>query len=79
MAIVKIISIGDELGVVLPPESLKHLNVRVGDTLYLTEQANGIHLSSIEPEMRKAISCVMREHRDVLKRLADTEDPEHPV
>ena len=72
MTTVEVIRVGEELGIILPPETLKHLNVQVGDTLYITEQPDGIHLSAVEPEALDAMKRVMRKNRDVLKMLADS-------
>ncbi|MBS1800343.1 MAG: AbrB/MazE/SpoVT family DNA-binding domain-containing protein [Acidobacteria bacterium] len=72
MTTVEVIGVGDGLGIILPPESLKHPNVEVGDTLYVTVKPNGIHLSAIEPKTLEAMNRVMYKNRDVLKRLADS-------
>jgi antitoxin component of MazEF toxin-antitoxin module len=50
MTTTEVISVGDQLGIIPPPEALKHLNVGPGDTLYLTVQSNSIYLSVIEPK-----------------------------
>ena len=68
----EVISVGDELGIMLPSVALKHLNVEIGDTVYITVQPNGIHLSVIEPRTLDAMNRVMHEHREVLKKLAES-------
>jgi antitoxin component of MazEF toxin-antitoxin module len=67
-----VISVGDQLGIIPPPEALKHLNVGPGDTLYLTVQSNSIYLSVIEPKnsMRDK-PCHARESGR-LEKLADS-------
>ena len=72
MTTVDVIRVGEELGIILPPETLKHLNVQVGDSLYITEQSDGIRLSVVEPETLDAMKRVMRENRETLKKLADS-------
>ncbi|MFC7459843.1 AbrB/MazE/SpoVT family DNA-binding domain-containing protein [Hydrogenophaga defluvii] len=37
----KLIEVGDSLGVILPEEVLASLNVTVGDSLYVTELTSG--------------------------------------
>jgi len=71
---VKIIDIGNSQGVILPKETLARLNVRKGDTLYLTEGPQGIRLVPYDEEFSvqmEAARKIMRENRDVLKKLAE--------
>lgn len=70
----KIISIGNSSGVILPKETLARLNVKKGDVLYLTEGPQGIHLVPYDEEFAHQMEVareIMRENRDVLKRLAE--------
>lgn len=70
----KIISIGNSSGVILPKETLARLNVQKGDTLYLTESPQGIRLVPNDEEFARQMEVareIMRENRDVLKRLAE--------
>jgi putative addiction module antidote len=70
----KIIAIGNSAGIILPKETLTRLNVKKGDTLYITEGSQGIRLLSFDPEFAiqmEAARDVMRENRDVLQRLAE--------
>jgi antitoxin component of MazEF toxin-antitoxin module len=46
----KVIAIGDSLGILLPEVVLTHLNMRVGDFLLLTETADGFELTRPDPE-----------------------------
>jgi antitoxin component of MazEF toxin-antitoxin module len=46
----EVIGIGEELGVILPPKALDHLNVALGDAVYITLRNNSIYLSSTDPE-----------------------------
>jgi putative addiction module antidote len=70
----KIISVGNSAGIILPKETLARLNVQKGDTLYITESAEGIRLMPYDQEFAKQMEAgreVMRENRDVLHRLAE--------
>ena len=69
----KIIKVGNSAGVILPKEVLAHLRVAQGDSLYLTETANGYHLTPTDPgfEAKMALAeTLMREDRDILHVLA---------
>jgi putative addiction module antidote len=71
---IKIISIGNSNGVILPKETLARMNVQKGDTLYLTEGPQGIRLVPFDEEFAAQMEAareVMRENRDVLQRLAE--------
>ncbi|MCH7995690.1 MAG: AbrB/MazE/SpoVT family DNA-binding domain-containing protein [Planctomycetes bacterium] len=74
MTTLKITTVGNSTGVVLPKEILQHLRVSKGDTLYVLETPNGIEISPYNPEFAKQMSTaeqVMRDDRDVLKKLAE--------
>ncbi|MBB5344680.1 AbrB/MazE/SpoVT family DNA-binding domain-containing protein [Tunturibacter empetritectus] len=71
---VKITTIGNSVGIVLPKEILSHLHVEKGDTLYVTESPDGIRLSPYDAALGRKLDAfeqVMRENRDVLKKLAE--------
>jgi putative addiction module antidote len=70
----KIIAIGNSAGIILPKETLARLNVEKGDTIYVTEGSEGIRLMAFDPEFAAQMVVareIMRENRDVLKRLAE--------
>jgi len=70
---VKITTLGNSVGIVLPKEILSKLKVAKGDTLYLTETPDGFNLVPYEPDFAQKMEIledVMRENRDVLRRLA---------
>jgi putative addiction module antidote len=70
----KLTPIGDSVGVVLPREILQSLRVDQGDELYVLETPNGIELSPYNPDFASQIEVaerVMREDRDVLRKLAE--------
>ncbi|HWG21363.1 MAG TPA: AbrB/MazE/SpoVT family DNA-binding domain-containing protein [Terracidiphilus sp.] len=71
---VKVIAIGNSQGVILPKETLARLNVGKGDTLYLTEGQQGIRLVPYDEEFAAQMDAareIMRENRDVLRKLAE--------
>ena len=74
MTTLKLTTVGNSTGVVLPREVLQHLRVEKGDKLYVLETPNGIQLTPYSPEFGKQVEIaeqVMREDRDVLKKLAE--------
>ena len=69
----KITSIGNSAGVILPKELLARLRVDKGDELYALETPDGIRLTSYDPTLAaqmEATEKIMREDRDVQRRLA---------
>ena len=67
-------TVGNSTGVVLPKEVLHRLRVDKGDLLYVLETPNGIELTPYNPEFAAQMEVaerVMREDRDVLKKLAE--------
>jgi len=70
----KLTTIGNSTGVVLPKEILQRLRVDRGDTLYVVETPTGIELTPYNPDFAAQIDVaerVMREDRDVLRKLAE--------
>jgi putative addiction module antidote len=71
---VKITTVGNSVGIVLPKEILSHMNVVKGESLYATKTADGIHLVPYDEEFATQMETgreVMREYRDVLRKLAE--------
>jgi putative addiction module antidote len=69
----KITSIGNSAGVVLPRELLARLRVEKGDTLYVTELPDGIKLAAFDPAFAAKMEVaekVMRRRRNLLHELA---------
>ena len=69
----KITSIGNSAGVILPKEVLEKLRVGKGDTLFLTETPTGFEVTAFDEEFGLQIRLaeeIMREDRDVLHQLA---------
>ena len=74
MTTVKVTTVGNSTGIVLPKEVLQHLRVGKGDTLYVIETPDGVRLTPYSPEFAQQAEVaeqVMREDRDVLKKLAE--------
>ena len=74
MTTLKITTIGNSVGVIFPKEVLTRLRVDKGDTLYLTETARGIELSAYDNDFvndMEMVDKIIRENRNVLKKLAD--------
>lgn len=70
----KLIAVGNSTGLILSREVLAHLRVERGDQLYLVETSRGVELSPYDPEFAQHMDMaeqVMREDRDVLKKLAE--------
>ncbi len=74
MQTLKVTVVGNSAGVVLPKEVLEKLRVSKGDLLYAVETKNGIELTAYNPTFvtqMEAAERVMREDKDVLRRLAE--------
>lgn len=72
-ATLKVTTVGNSVGIVLPKEILERLRVKKGDTLFVTETPEGIELRAFDAEFAEQMAIaeqVMREDRDVLRKLA---------
>ena len=70
---VKLTSIGNSVGVILPKEALAKMKVSKGDTLFLAEEPEGYSLSPYEKnfdEQVKVAEGVMNKYRNALHELA---------
>jgi putative addiction module antidote len=73
MATIKLTTVGNSVGVVLPRELLAKLRVDKGDVLYVVETPDGIELTPYRPDFAQQMDLaedIMRENRDVLRKLA---------
>ncbi len=73
MYTIKIRKVGNSLGATFPKEVLAKLNVGEGDDLYITETADGVHLSPYNPEFAAAMEAfevVRKQYRDAFRELA---------
>ncbi len=69
----KITTVGNSAGVVLPKELLARLRLDKGDMLFVAELPDGIKLTPYDPTFAEQMTVaekIMREDRDVLRRLA---------
>ncbi len=74
MAALKLTAIGNSTGVILPKEMLERMRVSKGDTLQVVETPDGYELRPYDPEFAEWMDIaeqVMREDRDVLRKLAE--------
>lgn len=70
----KITTVGNSAGVILPKELLARLRLEKGDELYALETPDGIRLTAFDPELAAQMDVaeqVMREDRAVLRKLAE--------
>ena len=73
MIALKVTTVGNSTGVVLPKEVLARLKVGRGDTVYLVETPEGYELTPYDESFARQVRAaekVMREQRDVLRELA---------
>jgi putative addiction module antidote len=69
----KLTSIGNSVGLILPKELLERLKVAKGDSLCVTDTPNGIELTPYDAEFERAMDAgrkVMRRYRNTLRALA---------
>lgn len=72
MTVLKLTTIGNSVGVILPREVLTKLRVSKGDLLYVREVPDGVTLTPYNPDFDRQMELaetVMRKNRDVLRRL----------
>ena len=70
----KLTTIGNSVGVVLPGELLEKLRLSKGDYVHVLETANGVELVPWDEEFGRQMDVaekVMRKRRNVLRRLAE--------
>jgi len=69
----KVVQVGNSLGVILPRETAERLRVVKGDTLNCVETQGGIELSPYDPGFEKKMAVarrIMRRYRNALRELA---------
>ena len=69
----KLIAIGNSLGVVLPKDALGKLKVGKGDSLFITESPDGYRLTPFNPLFERQMAVarkVMKKRRAILRELA---------
>jgi putative addiction module antidote len=73
MTALKLTQIGNSVGIILPKEVLARLKVGKGDSLFVTEAANGVTLTPYAPDLDEELRLgreFMREYRDTFHQLA---------
>jgi putative addiction module antidote len=74
MTALTIRKIGNSEGVILPKEILAKMHVSEGDRVFVTEAPGGFYVRNYDPVFEQQMSVaegIMREDRDVLKKLAE--------
>ncbi|HWQ40385.1 MAG TPA: AbrB/MazE/SpoVT family DNA-binding domain-containing protein [Burkholderiales bacterium] len=72
---IKITTVGNSAGIVLPKALLARLHLAKGDVLYATELPDGIKLSPYDPRIARQMEVaerVMRKRRTLLRKLAES-------
>jgi putative addiction module antidote len=70
---VKVTSIGNSAGIILPKEMLERLRISKGDFLTVTETPDGVQLSTYDEKVTRQMDIaerIMRENRNMLRKLA---------
>ena len=69
----RITTVGNSAGVILPKELLARLRLEKGDELYVVETPDGFRLSAYDPTLAAQMGVaeqVMRRRRNLLHKLA---------
>ena len=73
MQTLKLTQIGNSVGVILPKEVLARLKREKGDTVFVTDAANGVMLTPYSAEFEQQMTSarrIMKRRRSVLRELA---------
>ena len=73
MSKLKVVKVGNSLGVILPKETAERLRVGKGDELNCVETQGGIELTPYDAGFEKKMAVarrVMRRYRNALRELA---------
>jgi len=73
MTTLKLTQIGNSVGVILPKDVLARLKLEKGDSVFLTDAANGVLLTPYDPEFEAQMDearNIMKRRRNVLRELA---------
>ncbi len=71
----KVTTVGNSAGVILPKELLARLRLEKGDALYATELPDGIKLTPFDSKLAEQMEVaerIMRKDRNLLRKLADS-------
>lgn len=70
----KLIAVGNSVGVILPKELLARLRVAKGDSLHVLDEPDGVKLTPYDPDFAdkmERVERIMGENRNLLRRLAE--------
>ncbi|MEO8248052.1 MAG: AbrB/MazE/SpoVT family DNA-binding domain-containing protein [Burkholderiales bacterium] len=73
MTTLKLTQVGNSVGVIFPKDVLARLKVEKGDTLFVTDSANGVTLTPYSAEFETQMTAarrIMKKRRNVLRELA---------
>jgi putative addiction module antidote len=73
LGVLKVIRIGNSLGVVLPREIIADLAVEKGDRLYLTRSPEGYRITKSDPDFERRVALARRivsKRHNALRQLA---------
>ncbi len=74
MTTLRVTSVGNSVGIILPKELLGRLRLARGDTLHVIETPRGFELSPYDPALEEELTAgraVMKRYRGALRRLAE--------
>lgn len=66
--------IGNSFGVIFPKQLMENLHVKVGESLYVVENPNGVTLTPYDPDFEKimdAYNGFSQQYRNALRELAN--------
>jgi putative addiction module antidote len=69
----KITTVGASAGIILTKDVMARLNVKKGDSLYLTEAPGGYRLTPYDPDFERQMKLaeeIMHDDREVLRALS---------
>lgn len=69
----KLLQIGNSVGLILPKEMLAKLDLGKGDTVHATYSPTGVHLSPYDPSIDEELEVgreFMKAYRDTFRALA---------
>jgi putative addiction module antidote len=73
MVALKLRKIGNSVGALIPQEALTALDVKEGDTLYLTKAPDGFRVTPYDPDFEAQMKIareIMKQDRNILRALA---------
>jgi putative addiction module antidote len=73
MHTLKLVQIGNSVGVILPKEVLARLKLEKGESVFLTDTPDGVAITPYDPKIDDQIAAgreFMREYRDTFRALA---------